>query len=225
VFSPSRVLTERGEKHYWETEKNRLRRNSRGEGCASLRFVGVKDNPERISGEALERLLADRKLFLSFLEKRVESREIAEDLLQTAFVRGIERGGQLRDNESVVAWFYRMLRNAVIDHYRHNAVHSRAVEQWIQELDSQEVPSPDLRDEVCECVMRLMSELKPEYREALQIVDVDETSVKEFGKQSGITANNAAVRVHRAREALRKQVQLTCGVCAEHGCVDCRCAG
>lgn len=182
-----------------------------------------ENNSERISGEALARLLADRKQFLSFLEKRVESRETAEDLLQAAFVRGIERGGQLRENESVVAWFYRMLRNAVIDHYRHNAVHSRAVEQWVHELDSLEVPSLDMKDAVCECVLRLMRELKPEYREALQTVDVDEASVSEFGKRSGITANNAAVRVHRAREALRKQVQLTCGVCAEHGCVDCRC--
>jgi len=40
---------------------------------------------------------------------------------------------------------------------------------------------------------------------------------------SGISENNAAVRVHRARQALRKQVQLTCGACATHGCVDCRC--
>lgn len=183
----------------------------------------MEQSSERISGAALERLLANRKQFLSFLEKRVESRETAEDLLQAAFVRGIERGGQLRENDSVVAWFYRMLRNAVIDHYRHNAVHSRAVEQWIQELDSQEVPSPDMKDEVCQCVARLLSELKPEYREALQVVDVDETSVGEFGARTGISANNAAVRVHRAREALRKQVKLTCGVCAEHGCVDCRC--
>ncbi|MGZ7100373.1 MAG: RNA polymerase sigma factor, partial [Candidatus Angelobacter sp.] len=40
---------------------------------------------------------------------------------------------------------------------------------------------------------------------------------------SSITAENAAVRVHRARKALRRQVELPCGTCAEHGCLDCHC--
>ena len=40
----------------------------------------------------------------------------------------------------------------------------------------------------------------------------------------GIEPNNAAVRVHRAREALRKRVTASCGPCAEHGYVDCTCA-
>ena len=29
---------------------------------------------------------------------------------------------------------------------------------------------------------------------------------------------NAAVRVFRAREALKKRVSASCGMCAEHGC-------
>ncbi len=183
----------------------------------------IEQTPEHISGEALQRLLADRRQFISFVERRVNSREMAEDIVQTAFVKSIERGKTLRDNESAVAWFYRMLRNAVIDHYRHNEVHSRAMEEWVKELESQEIPSPDTRNEVCACIMRLMKELKPEYRDALQKVDVEEEAVSEFAKAASISANNAAVRVHRAREALRKQVKVTCGTCAEHGCVDCRC--
>lgn len=182
-----------------------------------------EQTPGRISGEALQRLLADRGQFIAFVQRRVNSHEMAEDIVQTAFVKSIERGGTLRDEESTVAWFYRMLRNAVIDHYRHNDVHSRAVEEWVKELESQEVPSPDTRNEVCACITRLMNGLKPEYRQALQQVDVEEAAVGDFAVITGISANNAAVRVHRAREALRKQVKLTCGTCAEHGCVDCRC--
>jgi RNA polymerase sigma-70 factor (ECF subfamily) len=29
--------------------------------------------------------------------------------------------------------------------------------------------------------------------------------------------------VHRARKALRQQVEKACGTCAEHGCLDCHC--
>ena len=41
--------------------------------------------------------------------------------------------------------------------------------------------------------------------------------------EAGLTANNAGVRVFRAREALRRQVARACGTCAEHGCLDCTC--
>lgn len=176
-----------------------------------------------LSAETLDLLLTRRNDFLSFLEKRVGSRAVAEDILQAAFVRGIERGGSIRDEESAIAWFYRLLRNAVIDHYRHQASSARAMEEFARELADSEQPSPDLRDEICGCVTRLLRDLKPEYREALEVVDIGEGSPAELAAQARISANNATVRVHRARQALQKQVKATCGACAEHGCVDCRC--
>ena len=136
---------------------------------------------------------------------------------------GIERGGEIREQESVVAWFYRLLRNAAIDHYRREASSGRAMEGFAREGEGAEVPSPDLRNEIWQCVSRVLTELKPEYREALEVVDVGEASLSELGTKTGISANNDAVRVHRARQALQKQVKLTCGACAEHGCIDCRC--
>jgi RNA polymerase sigma-70 factor (ECF subfamily) len=49
--------------------------------------------------------------------------------------------------------------------------------------------------------------------------------VKAFAEAAGITPNNASVRLFRAREALRQQLQRSCGTCAEHGCLDCSCGG
>jgi RNA polymerase sigma-70 factor, ECF subfamily len=171
----------------------------------------------------VDRLLEHREKFLGFVQRRVESREMAEDILQNAFVRGLERGGELREEESAVAWFYRMLRNAVIDHYRHRTSTERAFQEWVRELETETRPDEMIHDVACACVQELMEDLKPEYREAIRVVDLEENSLRELAGAAGISENNAAVRVHRAREALRKQVKLTCGSCAEHGCVDCRC--
>jgi RNA polymerase sigma-70 factor (ECF subfamily) len=178
---------------------------------------------ERLSGEALARLLESRQQFLSFLERRVENRAAAEDILQAAFLRGLERGGEVRDDESVVAWFYRLLRNAVIDHYRKRDTAARATETLGAEWVGHEEPDDLARGEICQCVLGLLDGLKPEYREALRLVEVEDRSLADLAAQASISANNAAVRVHRAREALRKQVTSACGVCATHGCVDCRC--
>jgi RNA polymerase sigma-70 factor (ECF subfamily) len=72
-------------------------------------------------------------------------------------------------------------------------------------------------------VSRLAATLKPEYAEALMAIDVSGTAVKKFAEDKGLSAGNAAVRVFRAREALKKRVTESCGVCAEHGCLDCTC--
>lgn len=177
---------------------------------------------QSLSPEAIGQLVAGHRDFLAFLERRVESRAVAEEILQTAFVRGLERGAGVED-EKVVAWFYRVLRNAVIDHYRHRAASARALESWGREFRDRQEPDAALRREICDCVSGLLADLKPEYRDALRIVDLEDGKLADLAEQSGISAENAAVRVHRARKALRRKVEQACGTCAEHGCFDCRC--
>jgi RNA polymerase sigma factor (sigma-70 family) len=178
---------------------------------------------ETLSPEAVQRLVENHRQFLGFLEKRVESRAAAEDILQDAFVRGIERGGELRGDESVVAWFYRILRNAVIDHYRRRGTAGRAMESFARELEHTSAPHGALQSEICACVLDLLESLKPEYQDALRTVDIGEGSMEDLAARANISAGNAAVRVHRAREALRQRVRTACGTCAEHGCLDCHC--
>jgi len=176
-----------------------------------------------LSPAAIQRLVDSHRQFLAFLESRVESRAVAEDILQSAFVRGLERGADVRDEESVVAWFYRVLRNAVIDHYRHRASTERALEGWGKEFVAHVTPEADLKEEICGCISGLLDTLKPDYRDALRIIDIEEGSLADLAAKAGITSGNAAVRVHRARQALLKQVRVACGSCAEHGCLDCHC--
>ena len=176
-----------------------------------------------LTPEAITRLVEGRQQFLSFLQKRIQSKAAAEDILQAAFVRSLERGGSVRDEESVVAWFYRVLRNAIIDHYRQQGSAERVSEQLVAHFQDHQEPDDLLKGEICQCVTALLDNVKPEYREAIQAVDLNDGSLADLAAKAGITSNNAAVRVHRAREALRKQVTTACGICATHGCIDCTC--
>ena len=172
--------------------------------------------------EILSVMTENRSAFLSFLERRVGHRELAEDVLHEAFARSLDRL-PLGNEETILAWFYRVLRNAVIDHYRRQGTSGRALDALARELTNDAQPSPDERDAVCRCVARLSETLKPEYALALRRVEVDGISVQEYAQESGITANNAGVRLFRARQTLRKRVVHWCGSCAERGCVDCSC--
>lgn len=102
--------------------------------------------------DVVETLVANHRRFLSFLEKRVESREAAEDILHDAFIRGLD-SASLREADSAVAWFYRALHNAVIDHYRRRAAEARALEAMPPAEDH------ELREAVCACVADLITTL------------------------------------------------------------------
>ena len=176
-----------------------------------------------LNAEVVGSLVKNHRDFLSFLQRRLGDRALAEDVLQEAFVRGLHKLETLETDESATAWFYRILRNAVIDHHRRRATGQKKLEAFAVELEQSVEPVGEVRGAVCRCIGELAATLKPEYAEALRRVEVDGVPVKDYAVEAGITGNNAAVRVFRAREALRKQVTRSCGTCADHGCLDCTC--
>jgi RNA polymerase sigma-70 factor (ECF subfamily) len=171
----------------------------------------------------IETLLENHRSFLRFLERRVGDRALAEDILQDAFAKVVDHPEQAPADEAIVPWFYRTLRNAAIDQFRRRGAADRALAAFARELETTASPSADLNAEICACVSRLAATLKPEYAEALQAIDVNETPVNVFASAHGLSAGNAGVRVFRARQALKKRVAESCGTCAEHGCLNCSC--
>ena len=174
-------------------------------------------------GTVLDTLLENHRAFLAYLTRRVGDRALAEDLLQEAFARTLARPDQVPEGEALVPWFYRTLRNAAIDRFRRQGAADRALEAFARELDTAGAVPDETRHQVCQCISRLATTLKPDYAEALQAIEVDGVPVKAYAERKGLTAGNAAVRVFRAREALKRRVVESCGTCAEHGCLNCTC--
>ena len=173
--------------------------------------------------EAVETLVAHHRRFLDFLAPRVGSRTAAEDVLQSAFVKGLERDGDIREEESVVAWFYRVLWNSRVDFYRHRDAEARALGRHAAEVPATVERGFGLEAVVCACVHGLIPTLKEEYATILRAAEMDGRPVREVSAQLGLTPGNAAVRLHRARRALRARLEASCGTCTEHGCLDCTC--
>jgi RNA polymerase sigma-70 factor (ECF subfamily) len=181
--------------------------------------------PRDLSPDVVRVLVENRQKFLAFVQRQVQSRDVAEDILQEALARGINRIESLRDEAAIFAWFYRVLRNAVFDYYRRSTVVTRGLEAFAKEL--KHTPAPNEESEgVCKCVGHLATKLKPEYAEALQRIEVEGVAVKAFAEERGLSSGNAGVRVFRAREALRRLVKACCGQCATGGdCRSCTCGG
>lgn len=182
--------------------------------------VTREDTPDVIGA-----LVRNHQQFLAFLNGRVANRSDAEEILQAAFARGVEKSHTIREGESAVAWFYRLLRNAVIDYYRRRDAEKRALQHYSGSMAEGDEVSHDseIEQEICRCFNDLLPTLRDEYANLLRRVDLEGASIATVSDETGSTPNNTRVKLHRARKALRKQLERSCGSCAEHHCLDCSC--
>ena len=165
-----------------------------------------------------EALSAGRSRYLAFVRRRISDPDLAEDILQEALLRAFRAAPDIDDGERLTAWFYRVLRNAIVDAYRRRDVQNRRSERLHDRHGL-----PDLSRTLCECFRALLPALRPEYAAVLSAVDLDERPPHEVAEEFGLTTNNLNVRRHRARRALRESLEATCRICADHGCLDCTC--
>lgn len=167
-------------------------------------------------------LVPHLKAFQGFVRRRVNSSEIADDIVQDSLLRAVRAAPDLRDSEALLPWFYRILRNAVTDHYRRSDVAGRAIKRAAAE---QKVTFELVdQNEACACLIELLEELKPEYAELIREMDLGGVDLTTMSERLGIGRGNLKVRHHRARKSLHSLLERTCRTCATHGCLDCTCA-
>lgn len=165
--------------------------------------------------------------FKAFLASRVGSEAEAEDLLQNGIVKALRHADELRDDSRLTPWFYQLLRNAVVDHYRSRGAARRrddALGNLIAALGEDVASAPQgWERQICGCMAGVIDTLKPREAELLRRVELGGESVKEAAKGMKLTPNNASVMLHRARKELRKRLEAFCGACADGACLDCDC--
>ena len=170
---------------------------------------------------SVQLLLGKRSRFLGFVRLRVRDPQAAEDILQLAYLRLFTRLNSLRDFSRASAWFFRILRNLIADHYRSQHRHPAPVP--VEAVESLPAPLTE-GNNTCPCASRALERLNPAYAKVLRAVDLADRAVAQYARESNISENNAAVRLHRARRALRSHLVELCGACYGAGCFDCRCA-
>lgn len=175
------------------------------------------------SSDTAQVLLAHRRAFKSFLVSRVGNEADAEDLLQTGLIKALQGAAALKDGEKSVAWFYQILRNAIIDHARARGAARRRDEAWAAERTALATSDREAEREICRCFESLLPSLKPAHAELLRRVELQGESVSDAARSLGVTPNNASVTLHRARAELRSKLVDFCGDCAAGACLDCDC--
>lgn len=170
------------------------------------------------SGQLAYRLRADRARHLRYLRSRLPSMEDAEDALQDTTLKLLNHEDLFSGTDNPEGWIAVALRNTVIDHYRRAAARRRLSASLSMEppqspegeSEAEFLPSP--------CLKATLSALKAEYASLLTQVYLLDTSLRDVAKNQKLTTNNVGVMLHRARKALRSELQTRCRTCHLHEC-------
>ena len=146
--------------------------------------------------------------------------EDAQDLLQDALLEAYRSFQKFQRGTYFDKWLYRIMTNTFIDRQRHKKRVGRidSLDTPPAGLDDGEVSAreiPDwtgepsrrvLHDEFEEPVQEALNKLKPDFRMALILSDVEEFSYEEIAEMLKIPIGTVRSRLHRARDAMRQSL-------------------
>ncbi|HEY8485695.1 MAG TPA: sigma-70 family RNA polymerase sigma factor [Longimicrobiales bacterium] len=150
-------------------------------------------------GELVRRHM--RRAF-SIAYRIVRHREDAEDVVQDAFVRALERLDTLKRGRPFHPWFYRIVVNRALSCWRSRAV--RAAEAVPEEAVGDSTPEGDAeRSELRRRLAEALDALPESERIVVQLSELDGLTSAEIAEILGEPAGTVRYRLHQARRRLR----------------------
>jgi len=151
----------------------------------------------------------------------------AEDLTQEVFVKLSQALKTFRGEAKLSTWIYRIATNAALDRLR--SPKFKVVEKDLTEArqmangeaemvdrntwTGEQIPlieSQVYRKEMAECMQSYIRQLPEIYRTALVLSHMEQLENQEIADVLGLTLETVKIRLHRARDLLRRELAENC---------------
>ena len=133
---------------------------------------------------------------------------LADDLTQEALAKALRNSAQLRDDQRLDSWLFRILANCWRDHLR------RARElSDVDELDLHHAETPESiygEQELVTRVRGAVAQLPQGQRQVLTLIDLEDVTYAEASEILEIPIGTVMSRLSRARSALRALLEKEC---------------
>ena len=158
---------------------------------------------------------------LHYLSRLIGPSE-AEDTVQEVFEK-VNRGlDGFKGQSKLSTWIYRIATNTALDKLRSSSFKHLSKQTSLEEtavtmdkntcIGQTETPIDQkvIRQEMSECVREYIDRLPPDYSAALILSEIEDFKNKEIAEILQISLENVKVRLHRARVALKKELNEGC---------------
>ncbi|GGG26648.1 ECF RNA polymerase sigma factor SigW [Lysinibacillus alkalisoli] len=145
------------------------------------------------------------------------NKQEAEDITQEAFVRAYTNLHTFDQNRKFSTWIYRIATNLCIDRIRKKkpdyyldaeVAGTEGLNMYSQIAASEPLPVQQVEEmELQERIQYEISRLSDKYRTIIVLKYIEELSLQEISEIVDMPVGTVKTRLHRGREALRKQLK------------------
>jgi RNA polymerase sigma-70 factor, ECF subfamily len=167
-----------------------------------------------------------RPRILRYLTRFVGEDE-AEDLTQTVMVKVSKGLRNFRGDSTLSTWIYRVATNTALDQLRNRAMNWTGhqsgstgirMESEVESVESgialeKQTPSIEatiIRKEMNECIREFVDRLPENYKTVMVLSELEGFQNSEIAEILGISLDTVKIRLHRARDRLRKELGTGC---------------
>lgn len=179
-----------------------------------------------VEPDPCERLAARRSNYLAFLRARLRDSDTAEDVLQDFSLKVVRVRREHARVQNTDAWLARVLRNTLFDHYRRRDARRRAESAYADQMatlaDPLETdvwegpPGPSERSEAE--ITTALTRLRPDHATLIRAIYFRNMPRAKVAQSLGVTLGALNVRLFRARQALREEMERLAGPYGAKGC-------
>lgn len=150
-----------------------------------------------------------------FIARRVPTPSDTDDVLQEVLVR-VHRGlPQLREEDRLAPWVYRIARNTIVDHVRAQPRHvvaapgvGDAAGAGPEIAGDEDAATRDLT----RALALFIAALPSPYREAITLTEIEGRTQREAAQMAGVSLSGMKSRVQRGRAKLRAMLEACCEI-------------
>ena len=141
----------------------------------------------------------------------------AEEVTQSVMLKVNDGLSRFRGDSSVSTWIYRIATNTAMDKLRQEAIQPLTDAGY--EFDDDDLPpaaqsasveTTAIREEMSTCISEFVARLPENYKAVMVLSELEGFTNGEIAAILGVTLDTVKIRLHRAREKLRKDLEAGC---------------
>ena len=157
-----------------------------------------------------------RRQVLRYLT-RLTGENDAEDLTQCVMLKISQGLPAFRGEASLATWIYRIATNTALDKLRGDRFSRLSIglegeDYAVPDAQVESVETTAIREETNSCIREFIERLPENYRIVMVLSELEGFKNGEIASILGVTLDTVKIRLHRARERLRKELEAGCSL-------------
>ena len=145
----------------------------------------------------------------NYIHKHIDDADAVDDILQDVYIKASTRFGQLKSQDSLKSWLYRITHNVIMDFYRNRQPYEVLTDDIVVDEMSQEEAN---LQQMAQCIRPMFDCLPEKYRQPMLLAEIEGLSQQAIADQLGLSLSGAKSRVQRGRVKLKELLVSHCEI-------------